>query len=210
MLLSPFKHPLFERHPAVFVTAGFFFIYIVQILEAWPLAVLSGLLSIFALLDARQHWFKVLRRLKFVALAICILFAWQTPGVQILPALGTFSPTYDGLNLAVAPILRLISIAAVVAILKTYLSTDAWVGSLYVLSWPLGMFGLSRERLAMRLRLVLDYVEDTRLNWRALLQTAPDAPVAAHEIQCQVEMMSVLDRCIITTFFLVALGVSVW
>lgn len=190
--------------------AGFFFIYLVQVSEAWPLFIVTLVLCLAALVWARKHWLKVLRRLKFVALAICILFAWQTPGIQVVPALQAFSPTYDGMLLALPPLLRLMSVAAVVAVLKERLGADAWVGSLYVLSWPLQWLGLAREKLAIRLRLVLDYVEENDLDWRALLHSASGPAREAVMVQCEIHPMSDLDRAWVAGFLLLAIGVGVW
>jgi len=178
--------------------------------EAWPLFITTLVLCLAALVWARKHWFKVLRRLKFVALAICILFAWQTPGIQVFPALQAFSPTYDGMLLALPPLLRLMSVAAVVAVLKERLGADAWVGSLYVLSWPFQFLGLAREKLAIRLRLVLDYVEEHDLDWRALLHSASGAPPQAVMAHCEIHPMSGLDRAWVSTFLLLAIVVGVW
>ncbi|WP_157288318.1 hypothetical protein [Uliginosibacterium gangwonense] len=167
-------------------------------------------LCLAALAWAYRHWLKVLRRLKFVALAICTLFAWQTPGIQVIPALQAFSPTYDGLMLALPPLLRLMSVAAVVALLKEQLNPDAWVGSLYALSWPFKYLGLAREKLAIRLRLVLDYVEENDLDWRGLLHSASGSSEEAVIVQCEIYPMSSVDRIWVAGFLLMIIGVGMW
>lgn len=201
---------LLQRHPAVLVTAGFFFIYITQLVEgAWLYSFASGV-SIFAVLFARQHLLKVLHRLKYVALAIVVLFAWQTPGIQAVPVLQSLSPTIDGFRLAVVPLLRLLSVAAVVASLKEGLKPDQWVNSLYVLAWPFAYFGLSRERLAIRLRLVLDYVEDEDLHWRSLIKNPIPVGKFEERVTCALTPISAVDLFLIVLIVVVAVGVSGW
>lgn len=197
-------------HPAVHVTAGFFFVFLSQFCEGWSLAFLASGLLLVALKMAQGHWLRVMRRLRFVALAILVLFAWQTPGTLVLPVLENFSPTRDGLVLSMVPLLRLLSVASVVAILKECLSPDAWVSSLYAISRPLGAFGVSREKLAIRLRLVLDHVEEQRLDWRALLNEAPNSGVGASDMSCEVSCLSSLDRVCIGLILLLAVAVGVW
>ena len=197
-------------HPAVHVTAGFFFVFLSQFCEGRVLVLLASGLLLVALKTALGHWLRVMRRLRFVALTILVLFAWQTPGTFLLPALESLSPTRDGLILAIVPLLRLLSVASVVAILKECLSPDAWVSSLYAISRPLGIFGVSREKLAIRLRLVLDHAEEQRLNWRTLLQEAPGSGVETSALSCEVSCLSSLDRVCISLILLLAVAVGVW
>jgi len=201
---------LTERHPAVLVTAGFFFIYTAQLLDGWSLGLITAGVSVVALCFARAHWFRVLRRLRYVALAICVLFAWQTPGIQIFPWLQAFSPTYDGFRLALTPLLRLVSVAAVVACLTERLSPDQWVSSFHVLAWPFELFGLSRERLAIRLRLVLDYVEESVLDWRSLLANAPVANDSGQISSCVLQAAGWMDTCLVVLIVLSAIGIGAW
>ena len=199
-----------QRHPAVLVTAGFFFVFLSQLTEPPYLYGLAGIGVILAFWRARQHYLKVLRRLRYVAMAIVVLFAWQTPGIQVLPGLEALSPTYDGFRLAVSPLLRLLTVAAVVACLQEALSLDQWVSSLYLLAKPLALLGLPRERLAIRLRLVLEYVEESTLDWRDFLRGRGPSEVSVVTVSCQLMRASVLDLVLIVLICLVAFGLCVW
>lgn len=199
-----------QRHPAVLVTAGFFFVYLSQLLEPPHLYGLAGLWAICAACWARQDYFKVLRRLRYVSLAIVILFAWQTPGIQVLPGLEALSPTYDGLRLAVSPLLRLMTVAALVACLRQALSPDQWVSSFYLLASPFACLGLPRDRLAIRLRLVLDYLEAPPLAWRDCLRGLDARREENGAVVCQLERAGIQDLLWIGLMCLAAVGIWLW
>ncbi|MDP5239798.1 hypothetical protein Q9Q94_09660 [Uliginosibacterium sp. 31-16] len=159
-------------HPVVHVTAGFFLIILLQtagfhVLLAGAVATVSC-----ALCAATGDWLRIVRRLRYIFLVLLILFAWQTPGTLMLPLIGVFSPTWDGLSAVREPALRLLAVVSVVALMLKYLSTDDWVSSLYVLVSPLRVAGVRPERFAVRLRLVLDYAGQRDLNWRHCLDVA--------------------------------------
>ena len=152
----------------------------------------------------------MLRRLRYVSLAIVILFAWQTPGIQVLPGLDVLSPTYDGLRLAVSPLLRLMTVAAVVACLQQALSPDQWVSSFHLLAKPFACLGLPRDRLAIRLRLVLDYLEAPRLEWRDCLRAQDVREEDKRAIGCQLERAGIQDFLWIGLMCLAAIGIWLW
>lgn len=195
-------------HPAVLVTAGFFLVAGVQSLQGRNLAVASCTFLLAAILASRRKLSKVLVRLKYIGLAVTVLFAWQTPGTLIAPALGRLSPTYDGLWLALEPLARLAATAAVVAVMLDRLTAAQWVSSLYVLTTPLRVLGVSPERFAVRLRLVLDFVETRQLDWRASLEGRwlDEVPPAA---QCwPVSTLKHADRMALVAMCLLAAGMT--
>ena len=161
-------------HPVVLVTAGFFLILLLQCVSPVQLGIGASLAILAALIWARADWLRVVRRLRFIFLALLVLYAWQTPGTLMAPALAGFSPTWDGLRAVLEPGWRLLAVASVVALLLRGLSTEDWVSSLYVLALPFRICGLSPERFAVRLRLVLDYVGRRDLDWRHCLEAASD------------------------------------
>lgn len=197
-------------HPAVCVTAGFFLIFILQLVSPGPLtwAVIAAVAIAVAL--AWPEWIRVIRRMRFIFLAIAILFLWQTPGRMILPALGNFSPTWDGLRAAVEPVERLCAVVSVVALLLHYLSTEDWVNSLYVLVHPLRYVGLSAERFAVRLRLVLDYIAQRDLNWKSCLDELNLGETTVEADAWVVRGLAWTDRILLGGLFLLLLGFLLW
>ncbi|MBS1209611.1 MAG: hypothetical protein H6R19_2009 [Proteobacteria bacterium] len=199
-----------EIHPAVFVTAGFFLILLLQTVAAGYLPWWTMLAGTVALVSAPADWRRILRRLRFIFLALLILFAWQTPGTMILPALGSFSPTWDGLRATTEPALRLLAIVSVVALMLRHLSIEDWVNSLFVLVFPLRLLGLDPERFAVRLRLVLDYVERRDLNWRNCLDEALEDPVNPAEETWSVHHLGWQDRILLSILGLLLAGWLLW
>jgi hypothetical protein len=197
-------------HPAVYVTAGFFLIVLLQTLNASGLAWWAAVLLIAALGLARANWFRLLRRLRYIVLALLVLFAWQTPGIMVLPGLGMFSPTWDGLRAAIEPVTRLMAVVSVVALMLHYLTTESWVSSLYVLVRPLRFLGVEPERFAIRLRLVLDYVGQRELNWRTCLHEAVQDPRDVSDQVWRVRVLRNPDRLILVSLYLLFLGYLLW
>jgi energy-coupling factor transporter transmembrane protein EcfT len=140
-----------------------------QMAEGWRLAALAAASLAGALMFARLHCARLLMRVRVLLLAILALFAWFTPGEAVLMDWPRLSPSREGLLLALAHAGRLLAVVCWVAILLARMSTDRLVSGLYTLARPFGVFGLSAERLALRLLLVLRYVEAARgsgRDWR--------------------------------------------
>lgn len=157
-------------HPAVLVTAGFFWILLIQRVESGALGLVAGLSMLVGCLVARAALWKVLRRMRYIFLALLVFSAWDSPGRLLVPLLGSFSPSLDGLLLFFWQAVRLAGVVSVVAILLGRLSSADWIGSFVVLTSPLRYLGVSTDRAAVRLRLVLEYAERNELDWRCLLQ----------------------------------------
>ena len=195
-------------HPAVLVTAGFFCIALIQVLQSVWLAL--GVLVCVAGATSLA-WIKfqtVIRRLRFIVIAIVLLFAWQTPGTLVFPVLQGWSPTYDGLRLALEPLGRLLASVGVVSIMLARVGVGDWMSSLYVMASPLRVLGFAPERFAVRLRLVLEYVESRELNWKTCVAAASAVDVVGAGEQWQVSVLRRSDSALLV-LLLLAFGV-VW
>jgi energy-coupling factor transporter transmembrane protein EcfT len=152
----------------------------VQLLAGAPLYMVAGALAGAARLWSGTHLRRLLRRVRYIALAIVILFAWYTPGRVVLEAFPGLSPSVEGLALAADHLARLVAAVALVALLLGLRGSDYLVSGLYWVLRPLDLIGAARSRLATRLLLVLRYVEQTpEGGWRAWLS---DPPAAGAEI----------------------------
>ena len=69
-----------------------------------------------------------------------------------------FMPTYEGLQAGLLQISSLILIVTALVILVSGLSRDRLLAAIYWLSLPVGLLGLSRVRLVVRLVLAMSYV----------------------------------------------------
>lgn len=96
--------------------------------------------------------------MRWLLLSIALIFALATPGVALPGTTGMLGLTYEGIHLAAAHVLRLTLLLALLALLLNHLGIPALVSGLYLLFRPFGGRHASRQ-LALRLLLVLDYVE---------------------------------------------------
>ncbi|MBS1136163.1 MAG: hypothetical protein H6R11_117 [Proteobacteria bacterium] len=158
-------------HPAVRLVVWGVTAVSAQLLDPVPLALLTLMIAALAAAFAAPRLLRLLRRTRWLLLALVVLFVWATPGVLLFPDLGTLSPTADGLSLAWVHGARLIVILASLALLLEFTPTDEFVGALYGLMRPLSLLAVDRARIAVRLMLVMQYVESPpAMRWREWLQ----------------------------------------
>lgn len=155
-----------------------------QVLPASALGACVALSLVLALLAARARAVRLLRRVRVLLGAIVLLFAWFTPGEAVLLDWPVLSPTREGLVQALEHGGRLIAVVCWVALLLERLPTERLVSGLYALVRPCRMLGLSAERIALRLLLVLRYVDAgtaTAGGWKAWLVAADEGNDAGDE-----------------------------
>lgn len=146
----------------------------IQLLSPAALAFVVPLCLLAAAVLARTRFLRLLRRVRVLLLAIAILFAWFTPGEAFVHELPRLGPTREGLALAMLHAGRLVAVVCAVAVLLERLSLHRLVGGLHALARPLRLIGVPPERLALRLLLVLRYVEASprghgKAQWREWL-----------------------------------------
>jgi hypothetical protein len=129
---------------------------------------------------------------------VFLIYAYTSPGDTLWTQLGAFSPVTTGIADGVLQLSRLVAVLAGLSILLTLLSQPQLIAGLYTLSSPLCFFGLSRERVAVRLALTLSYAEsamqDTANNWHGSIeQLLAPLPVAPGYIELQVTLFSRRD-----------------
>ncbi|MGM0412896.1 MAG: hypothetical protein ACQERG_06260 [Pseudomonadota bacterium] len=103
-----------------------------------------------------------LRRLKWVALALAVFYAWGSPGHLLWPALAGWSPTLEGLAEAGIRLGGLATVAVGAGLLMETTATPALVAAIAWLATPLRPLGLDRDRLALRLVLVMEWATTLR------------------------------------------------
>jgi energy-coupling factor transporter transmembrane protein EcfT len=142
------------------------------------LAVATTALALSALAFARLRAARLLWRSRWLLLPLAVLFAFFTPGTLLLPALGAASPTLEGIRLALLHGLRLMVVVLAAALLLQYTSTDDLVAGIYGLMRPLRVCGIDNGRVAVRVMLVLRYLESPEAlkGWRHWVRPAAEAP----------------------------------
>jgi hypothetical protein len=121
---------------------------------------------------APQRLQLLLKRTRWLILSLVLLFAVATPGVYLLPSLGRFGPTEEGVRLGFEHLMRLVFVLATLAVLLQITGMEGLVAGLHGLIRPLSWLGLDRGRGAVRLMLVMHYVEQSPpgRRWRVWLQ----------------------------------------
>lgn len=189
-----------EMHSGLILILWLAAVASIQLLPPAVLAagVAAGLLAAAAW--ARVRTLRLLRRVRVLLIAITVLFAWFTPGEALFLDWPRLGPSREGAILAALHAARLVAVVCAVGLLLECLPLQRLVGGLHALSRPLAVIGVSPERLALRLLLVLRYVEATpraagKPNWRDWLADEVDSP-ADEVVRLHRERLGVLDGLI--------------
>ena len=120
----------------------------------------------------------LLKRTRWLIASLVLLFALATPGVYILPALGGYGPTAEGLWLGLEHLMRLLFVLATLSVLLQLTGVEGLVAGLHGVILPLAWLGLDRGRLSVRLMLVMQYVEKSPpgRHWRDWLESPGSKP----------------------------------
>lgn len=153
-------------HPATQLTAWAALALVLQRLSLPGLAGAALPALTIALLVASRRSHLLLRRSRWLLLSIALLFTFSTPGEPLFPGV-----TIEGLVLAAEQGLRLVLMLVTLAVIHERLGNIGMLEGLYVLLAPLSRWRRLRERIVVRLLLVLEYVEDetSSRDWRAWL-----------------------------------------
>lgn len=104
-------------------------------------------------------------RLRWFYLSLAIVYGWFTPGTPLWAApeaLVPFLPTVEGLAAGAGRLLALVLIVFAVNLLLRTSSREELLAAIHGLARPLGAFGVSRDRLALRLVLVMESLDAAR------------------------------------------------
>jgi energy-coupling factor transporter transmembrane protein EcfT len=158
-------------HPAVLILLWACFVITIQSLQATKLLFAGLPLLAVAYTLSATRLITLLRRTRWIMLSLLLIYAYVTPGEAVWASLAQFSPTNEGLVNGLLQLCRLVFTLASLAILLSLLPQQQHICGLYVLTYPLRYVGLSRERLAVRLALTLQYAKSviwdtTTGNWR--------------------------------------------
>lgn len=118
--------------------------------------------SLVVVRPALRPVLRPLGRLKWVALALAVFYAWGSPGHLLWPALAGWSPTIEGLTEAGIRLAGLASVAVGAGLLMQTTATPSLVAAIAWLATPLRPLGLERDRLALRLVLVMEWATALR------------------------------------------------
>jgi energy-coupling factor transport system permease protein len=137
-------------------------VFVAGMTRAQPLILAAGLVALSMLhlltgLPGVPVLLLLLKRLRWLLLAILIVYGWWTPGDYLVPALGGLSPTITGLEAGLLRLAALLLIAASVNLLLQLTGRDQLLPALIQLVTPFSPRG-ARERFAVRVILSLEAV----------------------------------------------------
>ncbi len=191
-------------HPAVFLVLWTAFAVLLQALSITGLAVAGLLLLPLALRLAGDGTRKLLSRTRWLLLTIAVLFAFATPGERLPALAGDVGMTWDGVHQGIEHVLRLVLLLAGLALLHRTLGTDGIMAGLHWLLAPLARWRDLRQRIVVRLMLVLDQVENTPGDWRGWL--AEGDVTGVDRLPLAAGAASVRDRLVIALVVTVVLA----
>ncbi|HLW04405.1 MAG TPA: CbiQ family ECF transporter T component [Azoarcus sp.] len=178
-----------------------------QFLNVAVLTLVLGLSALVAFRFAPQRSRRLLKRIRFILLAIVILFAGFTPGEAVLVDWPTLSPSREGVLLAYEHAARVAVVVLFVALLMEYLPPTRLVGALHALLRPFNVVGVPADRVAVRTLLVLRFVEAKHSpRWDHWI--SDDSNDLHDAIDVERERFGALDLCVLG--MLVMAGVGLW
>ena len=147
-------------HPLIRVVA--LLIFIAGLALARPALLSAGFVLLLLLylltgFPALRVLLRMILRLRWLLLAILLVYGWSTPGVSLLPAGSVWSPTIEGLSLGLLRILSLLMIVAAVHLLMQVTTRGQLLPAIMQLIKPVTTV-TARERLAVRILLSIEAV----------------------------------------------------
>lgn len=146
-------------HPATQILIWCMLVAAMQFLPPARLIIAGALVLSSAFVLSRHKFVQLVRRTRWIMFSLLLIYAYSTPGQPVSEALGSLSPSFEGLTDGGMQLMRLLAALAGLAILLDRLHRQQLIAGLYALFVPLQWLGLSRERLAVRLALTLHYAE---------------------------------------------------
>ena len=198
-------------HPAVQILLWMELLAIIQMLSGWALLLLAVGLSLLAFKLGRDRFKLLLQRTRWIVLSLLLIYAFATHGEPVLPQLGRYSPVLEGLHEGMLQLLRILAVLASLSVLLSLLTRAQFLSGLYTLMRPLGFLGLSRERIAVRLALTLEYAEtslsDKHRNWRAELDSMLTRERQHDDVvELAVQRLSTADRLWLMLLIVILIG----
>ncbi|WP_455210829.1 hypothetical protein [Kaarinaea lacus] len=114
---------------------------------------------------------QMLKRMRWLFLSMLVIYLWFTPGQAVLGVLADYSPTWQGVQMAVYRIGSLIVIVVAVNIVIKSTPREPIIGGLLWLLTPLRYVGLPHERLAVRIVLTFNMISEIQYEYDLLKRT---------------------------------------
>lgn len=157
---------------------------------------------------------RMVRRVRWLLFSLLMIYAFVTPGDMVFPALGVWSPSLQGLHDGALQAWRLVLLVSALGLLLQSCPRENLLSGLYVLMRPFGFLGLNAERVAVRIWLTLEYVEQQPRRtiqgwWDELRSTLDPAPGAATHITLELPAFTWRDA-VALALTAPLLGLALW
>lgn len=166
-------------HPATRIVLWLLLAAAIGRLQATELLPVSALLALPLVVVRGNHFLRLMRRSRWLLLALAAIYAFASPGEPLFEGLAGIGPTREGLIAGALQAWRLTILIGALALLAATSTRDELLGGLYVLLRPWRWIGVDAERIAVRLWLTLHYAETVAVpkfqDWRYAFDAAPGA-----------------------------------
>jgi hypothetical protein len=185
-------------HPLIRVVA--LLVFVTGLAQARPVLLTTGfglLLLLYSLtgFPAPGVLLRMVLRLRWLLLAMLLVYGWWTPGTSLLPALGSWSPTTEGLVVGWLRILSLVLIVTAVHLLLQVTTRNELLPAIMQLIRPVTTQA-GRERLAVRILLSVEAVTRVQALVSDTLKEHPlyNRKLSTLGVAARVLYRAVLDR----------------
>jgi hypothetical protein len=185
-------------HPLIRVVA--LLVFIAGLALARPTLLGAGFVLLLLLyrltgFPAPRILLRMIVRLRWLLVAILLVYGWSTPGAALLPAISAWSPTVEGMSLGLLRILSLVMIVAAVHLLMQVTNRKQLLPAIMQLINPVTTV-TARERLAVRILLSIEAVTQVQ---SLVSETLTRQPLKNHRLStlgvtAQTLYMSVLNK----------------
>lgn len=163
-------------HPLIRIVALLVFVTGLALARPALLGAGIGLLLLLNLLTgfpAPGVLLRMVLRLRWLLLALLVVYGWWTPGETLFPALGSLSPTLPGLRQGLLRVTALVCIISAVHLLIQTTERGQLLAALMLITGPL-LHPEAKERFAVRLLLTLEAVGQVQQMMNAAVQRKPE------------------------------------
>jgi len=189
---------LVDVHPLIRVSA--LLVFIVGLAFARPLFLTTGtglLLVLYSVtgFPGLARLLQMTLRLRWLLLAILLVYGWWTPGNDLFPFMGAWSPTSEGVVAGLLRIFSLLLIVAAVHLLLQLTSRSELLPAIMQAIRPVTT-ETARSRLAVRILLTLEAVTKVQLLVSDALKQRPlqDYSLETLGLAARALYRNVLDR----------------
>ena len=201
-----------QPHPAIQIFLWFCLVLILQTINGVGLSLLAAGFVLLAVKIGLTRLLYMLRRTRWILVSVFMVYSFTSPGDLLWAELGVLSPVTQGVTAGLTQIFRLLAVLASLSALLAKLSQTQLLTGLYSLFRPMSLFGLPRERIAVRLALTLRYadsaLQNTKENWQSSLEFfLKPVPVEQEFIEIKKIPYSRLDLLLLVIMMIILAGV---